>query len=50
MDVSTYLGLAELRESGLVESNPSFAEYYFRFIGHFVRVLYEGMAVSCQHR
>jgi hypothetical protein len=27
-----------MRECGLVESNPSFADYYVRFIGHFVRV------------
>ena len=32
-----------LQESGLVESNPSFADYYIRFIDHFVRV-YEGTA------
>lgn len=32
-----------LRESGLVKSNPSFVDYYVRFIGHFVRV-YEGAA------
>jgi len=32
-----------LRESGLLESHPSFADYYVRFIAHFVRV-YEGTA------
>jgi hypothetical protein len=32
-----------LRESGLVESSPSFVDYYVRFIAHFVRV-YEGSA------
>jgi hypothetical protein len=32
-----------LRESGLVEKSPSFADYYLRFIGHFVRV-YESTA------
>lgn len=32
-----------LRESGLMEQSPSFADYYVRFIGHFVRV-YETMA------
>lgn len=32
-----------MREAGLVESNPSFADYYVRFIGHFVKV-YEGAA------
>ena len=43
VDASTIL---ELWESGLVESNPSFAEYYIRFIGHFVRV-YEVTAPIC---
>lgn len=32
-----------LRETGLLEESPSFADYYVRFIGHFVRV-YEGTA------
>ena len=32
-----------LRESGLIEKSPSFADYYVRFIGHFVRV-YESTA------
>merc|ERR1712137_191448 len=32
-----------LRESGLMEKSPSFADYYVRFIGHFVRV-YESTA------
>lgn len=32
-----------LRESGLVETSPSFADYYVRFIAHFVRV-YESSA------
>jgi len=32
-----------MRESGLMESSPSFADYYARFIGHFVRV-YESTA------
>jgi len=32
-----------MREVGIVEKNPSFAEYYVRFIGHFVRI-YEGRA------
>ena len=32
-----------MRESGLLESNPSFADYYVRFIAHFVRV-YENTA------
>ena len=32
-----------MRESGLVEQSPSFADYYVRFIGHFVSV-YEGSA------
>lgn len=32
-----------LRESGLMEKSPSFADYYVRFIAHFVRV-YEGSA------
>ena len=32
-----------LRESGLMEHSPSFADYYVRFIGHFVRV-YESTA------
>lgn len=32
-----------LRESGLLESSPSFADYYVRFIAHFVRV-YENTA------
>lgn len=32
-----------MREAGLVETNPSFADYYVRFIGHFVKV-YEGVA------
>ena len=32
-----------LRESGLLEKSPSFADYYVRFIGHFVRV-YESSA------
>jgi hypothetical protein len=32
-----------LRESGLLVKAPSFADYYVRFIGHFVRV-YEGSA------
>eukprot|EP00534_Pseudo-nitzschia_fraudulenta_P012619 CAMPEP_0201215038 /NCGR_PEP_ID=MMETSP0851-20130426/188727_1 /ASSEMBLY_ACC=CAM_ASM_000631 /TAXON_ID=183588 /ORGANISM="Pseudo-nitzschia fraudulenta, Strain WWA7" /LENGTH=298 /DNA_ID=CAMNT_0047504443 /DNA_START=82 /DNA_END=978 /DNA_ORIENTATION=+ len=27
-----------LRDSGLVEKSPAFADYYVRFIGHFVRV------------
>ena len=27
-----------LRESGLLECSPSFADYYVRFIGHFIRV------------
>jgi hypothetical protein len=32
-----------LRESGIMEQSPSFADYYVRFIGHFVRV-YESSA------
>jgi hypothetical protein len=32
-----------MRESGLIEYSPSFADYYVRFIGHFVRV-YESTA------
>ena len=32
-----------LRESGMLEQSPSFADYYVRFIGHFVRV-YESAA------
>lgn len=32
-----------LRESGLMEYSPSFADFYVRFIGHFVRV-YESKA------
>jgi hypothetical protein len=32
-----------LRESGIIEKSPSFADYYVRFIGHFVRV-YESTA------
>jgi hypothetical protein len=32
-----------MRESGIMEKSPSFADYYVRFIGHFVRV-YEGSA------
>lgn len=32
-----------LRESGLMEKSPSFADYYVRFIGHFVSV-YESSA------
>lgn len=32
-----------MRESGLMEKSPSFADYYVRFIGHFVRV-YESTA------
>jgi hypothetical protein len=32
-----------MRESGLMEQSPSFADYYVRFIGHFVRV-YESTA------
>ena len=32
-----------MRESGIVEQSPSFADYYVRFIGHFVSV-YEGSA------
>lgn len=32
-----------LRESGLIEKSPSFADYYLRFIAHFVRV-YESTA------
>jgi hypothetical protein len=32
-----------LRESGMMEQSPSFADYYVRFIGHFVRV-YESTA------
>jgi hypothetical protein len=32
-----------LRESGVVEKSPSFADYYVRFIAHFVRV-YESTA------
>ena len=32
-----------LRESGIIEQSPSFADYYVRFIGHFVRV-YESTA------
>lgn len=27
-----------LRESGMIEQSPSFADFYVRFIGHFVRV------------
>jgi len=32
-----------LRESGMMEKSPAFADYYIRFIGHFVRV-YESKA------
>jgi hypothetical protein len=32
-----------MRQSGIVEQSPSFADYYVRFIGHFVSV-YEGSA------
>ena len=32
-----------MRESGVVQQSPSFADYYVRFIGHFVSV-YEGSA------
>jgi hypothetical protein len=32
-----------LRESGLLQTSPSFVDYYVRFIAHFVRV-YEGSA------
>jgi hypothetical protein len=32
-----------LRDSGLIEKSPTFANYYIRFIGHFVRV-YENNA------
>lgn len=32
-----------MRESGIIEKSPSFADYYVRFIGHFVRV-YESLA------
>ena len=32
-----------MRESGIMEKSPSFADYYVRFIGHFVRV-YESSA------
>ena len=32
-----------LRESGIINKSPSFADYYIRFIGHFVRV-YESTA------
>merc|ERR1712137_1083408 len=32
-----------MRESGMLEKSPSFADYYVRFIGHFVRV-YESTA------
>ena len=32
-----------MREVGIVEKSPQFAEYYVRFIGHFVKV-YEGRA------
>lgn len=32
-----------LRESGILDKSPSFADYYVRFIGHFVRV-YESTA------
>merc|ERR1711937_552124 len=32
-----------LRESGLLEANPAFSDYYVRFIAHFVRV-YENTA------
>ncbi|EEC44671.1 predicted protein [Phaeodactylum tricornutum CCAP 1055/1] len=32
-----------MRESGIAEKSPSFADYYFRFIAHFVKV-YEAMA------
>lgn len=34
-----------MRESGMMEKSPSFADYYVRFIGHFVRV-YESSAPS----
>merc|ERR1712118_64362 len=34
-----------LRESGLLEANPAFSDYYVRFIAHFVRV-YENTAPS----
>jgi hypothetical protein len=32
-----------MRESGIIEKSPSFADYYLRFLGHFVRV-YESSA------
>jgi hypothetical protein len=32
-----------MRDTGLLETAPSFADYYVRFIGHFMRV-YEGTA------
>lgn len=32
-----------MRESGIMEKSPTFADYYIRFIGHFVRV-YESKA------
>ena len=32
-----------MRESGIMEKSPAFADYYVRFIGHFVRV-YESSA------
>lgn len=32
-----------MRESGIMEKSPAFADYYIRFIGHFVRV-YESKA------
>jgi hypothetical protein len=32
-----------MRESGIMEKSPSFADYYLRFISHFVKV-YEGSA------
>merc|ERR1712157_524965 len=32
-----------MRESGMMEKSPSFADYYVRFIGHFMRV-YESSA------
>eukprot|EP00980_Cylindrotheca_fusiformis_P024496 scaffold11961_cov122-Cylindrotheca_fusiformis.AAC.8 len=32
-----------MRQAGIVEKSPSFADYYVRFIGHFISV-YEGTA------
>lgn len=32
-----------MRESGMIEKSPTFANFYVRFLGHFVRV-YEGAA------